>query len=401
MTVATTVIVPTYNRVEFLGECLNSIFAQTILPTQVIVVDDGSTDGTSALIEGYGSRVTYLRQDNAGKSTALNYAMRFVTGEAIWIFDDDDIADPFALERLTAALDASPHAGFAFGNYDHFETSAGDGEKISTPALPALNTDDLYFSVLLRCLIFQPAMLVRRRCYEEVGPFDPQLFRIQDYEMLIRLSRQFRGVQIPEVVFHQRSHTGVRGPAHMRLYGVALGQRVAALGMMVFDRVREANALSDYLPRSEQPPALSPPLKLKALLRRAAVMARGGCWDHASSDLDEALDFAKSCGLDEAPVEAERAYIFAADQPVLWPMPEFAELIAHAKASPRGSLRTAVMSGLLWPMFREAIKNLARLRLAEGAAGLTSYIRTTTPGAVMRHARHASLLVLHRWEASA
>src|SRR5688572_6812621 len=94
-----TVIVPTFNRAAFVGETLDSLLAQSWPPGQIVVVDDGSTDGTPSALDRFGDRIEVIRKPNGGKATALNAALPLVRHGAVWIFDDDDIALPDGLER--------------------------------------------------------------------------------------------------------------------------------------------------------------------------------------------------------------------------------------------------------------------------------------------------------------
>ncbi len=208
-----TAIVPTFNRADFLRESLASIIGQSKPPRQIIVVDDGSSDHTAAVAASFGDRIEYLHKRNGGKASALNLALEHAVGAAIWIFDDDDLADPDALRRLATALEASPEVGFAFAHYDNFRIDP-DGSRHDYPAAPPrFEADDLFCALLERCFIFQPALLVRRECYDAVGPFDTGLTRAQDYDMLLRLALRYRGTHVPEVAFHQRAHEGPRGSA--------------------------------------------------------------------------------------------------------------------------------------------------------------------------------------------
>ena len=100
-----TVIVPTFNREKFLPECIDSLLRQTVMPDQILIVDDGSTDGTGTVASSFPAPVEYYRKENGGKSTALNFALKHCTGDFVWIFDDDDIAHPTALERFLAAFE--------------------------------------------------------------------------------------------------------------------------------------------------------------------------------------------------------------------------------------------------------------------------------------------------------
>lgn len=278
-----TALIPTYNRSAFLPEALDGVLSQTSPPDEVIVVDDGSTEDIAGIVARYGSRVRYLRQDNAGKSVALNRGLSQAAGEAIWIFDDDDVPMPDALERLQAGLRSDPGAGFAYGQHDYLVQ--GPGGWVAQPvAEPNRLGEALNVAVLRQCLVHQPGMLVRRLCYDAVGPFDEALLRSQDYDMLLRLSRRFRGVRVEGVVFHQRKHDGRRGPARAQSAASAQSETWARYDKPIFERIHADYGLEEFLPAGPSPEQGAADTGL-ALLTRAAVMARRGLWARAAADI--------------------------------------------------------------------------------------------------------------------
>ena len=100
-----TVLVPTFNRANFLLQSLTSILGQTRPADEIIIVNDGSTDDTLELLKPYEDRVRVLSQPNAGKAAALNFGLKHATGDLVWIFDDDDIAALNALEILVGLIE--------------------------------------------------------------------------------------------------------------------------------------------------------------------------------------------------------------------------------------------------------------------------------------------------------
>jgi glycosyltransferase involved in cell wall biosynthesis len=115
------VIVPTYNSGEFIVEAVESVLAQTLDATEIIVVDDGSTDHTRSLIESIGdSRIRYVYQENAGVSVARNRGLSLATGEFIAFLDADDLWRPTMLAKQAALLNHDPGLGFAFTNFVRF-----------------------------------------------------------------------------------------------------------------------------------------------------------------------------------------------------------------------------------------------------------------------------------------
>jgi glycosyltransferase involved in cell wall biosynthesis len=94
------VILPTFNRCGLIASSLDSLLNQSYPIAEILVVDDGSTDDTEAVVAAFGDKVRYIRRENGGKNAAINTGLRHVTGELIWIMDDDDLAPADALERL-------------------------------------------------------------------------------------------------------------------------------------------------------------------------------------------------------------------------------------------------------------------------------------------------------------
>jgi len=117
MTPAISVIVPTYNRDQFIARCLNSALAAINEQDEIIVVDDGSTDGTESLIQSYSDpRVHYVKQDNAGLSAARNRGMELARNELIAFLDDDDEWHEKKLDIQRQLLAAHPQAVASFTN---------------------------------------------------------------------------------------------------------------------------------------------------------------------------------------------------------------------------------------------------------------------------------------------
>ena len=276
------VIVPTYNRAALLAEAINSLRTQTCPPARILVINDGSTDGTAALLARM-TDVDVIWQENAGKAAALNRALEQVFQPLVWIFDDDDLAHPTALTRLHDALVARPEAIFSYGDHDLF-WSDGDGGRRHAPAPPTPPPDQLYMAVMVDCLVHQPGMLVRRDALLRVGPFDSSLVRSQDYDMLLRLTRLGVGDRVNGIVFHQRQHDGLRGSAAQPLAGRDRGTLWPQFDRRIFERIARDYALCEYLPNISAE-ELTEQQKICALVTRLSFLGRKGLWKNVSADL--------------------------------------------------------------------------------------------------------------------
>jgi GT2 family glycosyltransferase len=286
---ATTIcaIIPTYNRAALLPDCLNSLLAQTRPLDQIIVVNDGATDDTDKVLRAYAGKALVLRQENAGKSAALNNALAICEHDYVWVCDDDDIAEPDACAALASALDADPGAGFSYGQFRRFRDVDGAREILPMSYWPDEHQQAFFLALLERCFIFQFCSMIRRSVYRDVGPFDTRLLRSQDYDMIVRVARRHRGVYVPKSLFLQRSHEGSRGAATDRFSSEASMAKWLTYDRMIFDRVRAEVTLDELTP----PFARSLPanrMKRAALLERACIFGRHAMWRESVADLEQA-----------------------------------------------------------------------------------------------------------------
>ena len=284
------VLVPTYNRGHFIAESLDSILGQTRPPIQVIVINDGSTDCTHSAIKPYLGRIEYLEKANGGRSTAINLGMAKVRGHYVWIMDDDDVALPDALERHLAVLEQHPEFGFTYSNYILAGTGA-DGRILPAEEKPM---SDIPEPERLICMMEQPflaspSMLVRRSCYQAVGEFDPKLVRCQDYDMNLRLLRQYRSFRVNVPTFYRRLHDGVRGSGADSFPSTEMVRKWQMYGQQIFRRLRRDLPLSEYLPKM---PREEPSLVFdtrRAYLQRMVIMASKDLFEEMWEDLALAL----------------------------------------------------------------------------------------------------------------
>jgi glycosyltransferase involved in cell wall biosynthesis len=166
---AIAVVIPVYNGERFVERALESVFAQTLKPAEVFVVDDGSTDGTLDLLERrYAGRVTVLRQNRKGPSAARNAGIRATTVEFVALLDADDWWRPEKLERQAAVLIADAGASASYTGLQMHDEDTG-GEWCQAPAAREGLAD------LLRTCnpgIIPSCLMVRRSVLEAIGGFD-------------------------------------------------------------------------------------------------------------------------------------------------------------------------------------------------------------------------------------
>ncbi|MDO4492781.1 MAG: glycosyltransferase [Clostridia bacterium] len=169
------VLMPAYNAERFAAAAVESVLRQTFGDFEIIAVDDGSTDGTAAVLARY-PEVQLIRQRNAGISAARNRALEASVGEYIAFIDADDLWKPDKLRLQVAYLDAHPETEIVYSRFENF-TEIAENERTprQTELLEVL--DEYHMTTAL----------VRRRLFGRVGLFDPSLRFGEDTEWNIRV----------------------------------------------------------------------------------------------------------------------------------------------------------------------------------------------------------------------
>jgi glycosyltransferase involved in cell wall biosynthesis len=184
------VVVPAYNAERFIGETLSSILAQSLPAQEVVVVDDGSKDGTAALIEREFPSVRLVRSENRGCGAARGHAIAHSSGEWLAPCDADDVWEKDHLQRKVDLLARFPDVDIAFSNCYAFGEKAEAGHQLFAEAPPDWferfrgESQDAYFRLkqpYLALLYFHPAyqsgLMFRRSVYDRMGGFLPKYSR--------------------------------------------------------------------------------------------------------------------------------------------------------------------------------------------------------------------------------
>jgi len=180
------VIIPTYNRADMVGDAIQSVLQQTFEDFELIVVDDGSVDDTLAVIGRYtDARLRYMYQENAGGPAARNRGWRNSIAEHILFLDSDDLLLPNALEALFTEASAHPNAGLVGGGYQYIDAQ---GTVLGQAQHWILSEQLDLARWLLDCPFIPSATLVRRGWLELVGGFDPAQEAAQDWDLWLRLA---------------------------------------------------------------------------------------------------------------------------------------------------------------------------------------------------------------------
>ena len=191
-------IVPVFNGERYLGEAIESIRKQSYRPIEIIIADDGSTDGTASIVARYSKQVRYLRQHNAGPAAARNLGLSAGGGEFVGFLDADDLWPLDKLDTQMARFRECSELGFCIAHVQNFwipelieEEKRFRDHRISKP-LPGYVTGTL---------------LARRDCFKTVGHFNTAIEHADDTEWFLRANERGAAMELmPDVLLYRRLH---------------------------------------------------------------------------------------------------------------------------------------------------------------------------------------------------
>lgn len=204
------VIIPAYNAERWIGATLASAIAQTYRNLEVVVVDDGSTDKTCALVEEFAardSRVRLLRQANGGVSAARNAAIAASSGSLIAPLDHDDLWYP---EKIAKQVAAMQRGGQSVGLvYTWFVMIDEDGRIVAPREPRPWHEGNVYTAMLSGCFIESASIpLIRRSCLTEIGGYatDPLIGYCEDWKLNLDIAERYEFALVPEFLVGYRRH---------------------------------------------------------------------------------------------------------------------------------------------------------------------------------------------------
>ncbi len=214
------VIVPSYNAEAFIAETIDSVLHQTFDDLELLVVDDGSTDRTVEIVEGYGDAVRLIRQENAGVCVARNHGIAAARGAFICLLDHDDFWFPHKLARQLRAFEEYPQAGVVFSRFILWERDKHGAFSCPSRFLLTDYEDGIdpeysgwiYHQFLLDCWMLTSTAMFRAEVFDRCGVFDEALPFSEDWDLWLRISRDYPMVRLsrPTALYRQHQAQGNR-----------------------------------------------------------------------------------------------------------------------------------------------------------------------------------------------
>lgn len=198
-----TVGISTYNRKDLLRLSLQSVINQTFDDYEIIVVDDGSSDGTEEMVRREFPEVRYIYKTNGGDASAKNVAAREARGKYLIFNDSDDCFYPDTLERLYAPLKNNPNA-CVYGQYRHLDIDGNESEaKLKMKHFPS---GDILEYLLKHIIVHNTACIRPCEDFLRIGGYDESLPQSYDYKLDLHLARKLPYIAVQEPVFQRRRH---------------------------------------------------------------------------------------------------------------------------------------------------------------------------------------------------
>lgn len=217
---AVSVIIPTYNCERYIAETIDSILDQSFKDIELIVVDDGSTDRTPEIVAAYGSRVRLVVQENARVCAARNRGINEAAGQYICLLDHDDYWFPHKLEQQVNLLEAHPETGVVYSEFILWHPDSNgkfpEPASFNLAAYPDGIDQELsgwiYHQFLLDCWMLTSTAMFRREVFQRCGDFDVALPYSEDWDLWLRISREFPFIKqtMPTTLYRQHPLQGNR-----------------------------------------------------------------------------------------------------------------------------------------------------------------------------------------------
>lgn len=199
------VVMPAYNAEKYIREAIDSVLAQTFTDFEFIILDDGSTDATAAIIQSYeDDRIRFCPNErNMGVAATLNRGLKLAQGEYIARMDADDVSFPERFEKQITCLDLNRDIAVLGTGIESF-CDAGMLSVYLCSCEPEKLKEDLFFS----CGIAHPSVMMRRDAILALGGYDETYNGLEDYELWFRVAERYEISTLPEVLFRYRMHGG-------------------------------------------------------------------------------------------------------------------------------------------------------------------------------------------------
>lgn len=241
----TSVIIPNYNYGRYLRQAIDSVLAQSYVRTEILVVDDGSSDESATIVRGYGDRVRWIQQHRAGVSAARNRGVQESHGDLVAFLDADDYWHPRKLERQLARWMNEPTVGFVHCGA-RILSEIGEVIEVQLDGQEGQIAEEMLLFQRLTVVCTGSSILVPRAIFGDVGGFDTRLSTSADWDLCYRIAVRHRVAFVPEELIVIRRHgtnmhANIRVMEHDMLLAYAKAFQGASAGTLCLRRQSYGN----------------------------------------------------------------------------------------------------------------------------------------------------------------
>ena len=200
------IVIPVFNGSNYLKRAIDSALTQSYRNTEIVIVNDGSTDGgaTEEIARSYGDKIRYYYKENGGVATALNLAVSVMHGEYFsWLSHDDEYL-PNKVQAQVDYLRQLDNDNSVV--YSGFEVIDANSNKLGTVIMPMIEPVDFRYWITRGSMLHGCSLLIPKKCFARSGLFDPRLRTTQDYDLWFRMSSSTSFLAMPNPLIRARSH---------------------------------------------------------------------------------------------------------------------------------------------------------------------------------------------------
>lgn len=200
------IVIPVYNGSDYLSQAIDSALAQTYHNIEIIVVNDGSVDdgATEKIVLSYGDKVHYFRKDNGGVGSALNVAIKNMSGEYFsWLSHDDLYYKDKVESQVQALAELKISKAIVYGDYAVF---TNDSDIVVEKKLPSIRSEEFRYFLTVKNNLHGCTLLVPKQAFEECGFFNESLRTTQDYDLWFSLAQKYSFIHVSKILVKARQH---------------------------------------------------------------------------------------------------------------------------------------------------------------------------------------------------
>lgn len=198
------VVIPTYNHAHYLRYALDSVINQGYPNLEVLVIDDGSKDGTAEIIKPYHSKINYVYKGNGGTPSALNLGLSLATGKYICWLSADDVFSEGKVSKQVGLMESDPNMGFSYTSFVVIDAN-GNKQYVVNSAFFS-DKREMVIKLMEGCFINGSTVMMRSSALKQIGNFDVSLPQAHDYELWFRFLRHYSCGFLNEPLLEYRWH---------------------------------------------------------------------------------------------------------------------------------------------------------------------------------------------------